>query len=147
VIIRILPHQRAVTANRKKISALRPSHLISRLKAIQNRRSTGNPQAFIEELFTAYKLLEQGEREGTTIPLAEILRIFTMLPGSDYSQQDFERDLLSLERSGTSFTKSGARVSFPASSGTRDAHRTFLSMTAEGETVPFYAIKFTQETD
>ena len=146
VVVRVVPGQRAVTINRKKVSALRPSRVIARIRAIQNHRLTGSPQAFLESLFFAYRLLAQGDRTGAAVSLTEIFRILTLLPGTEYTKEDFARDLLGLDRSGTNATRQGARVSFPASTGTRDARNAFLCVTAEGETVPFYAIKFTEDS-
>ncbi len=145
LVVRVLPGQRAVTLNRKKVFGLRPSRLVTRLKSIQNRRLRGNPQPFLEALFSAYKLTAGADRAGTAVSLAEIFSVLTLLPGADYSREDFARDLLSLDRTGTTVTKSGARVSFPASTGTRDARNTFVCVAPEGEMVPFYAIKFTQD--
>jgi len=146
VVFRVAPSQRAVILNRKRISILRPSRLIARIKAIQNRRSAGNPQAFLEALFLAYKLLAQGERADAAVSLEEIFRILTLLPGSDYNKEDFARDLLSLDRSGTGMTRSGARVSLPASTGTRDSRRTFICATPEGEIVTFYGVRFSEDS-
>jgi hypothetical protein len=146
VVVRVAPGQRAVVLNRKRVSILRPSRLIARIKAIQNHRLAGNPQAFLEALFFVYKLLAQGERRGTAVSLMEIFRILTLLPGTEYTKEDFARDLLSLDRSGTIATRQGARVSFPASTGTRDSRNTFMCVTPDGETVPFYAIKFTEDS-
>jgi hypothetical protein len=145
LIIRILPNQRAVALNRRKVSALRPSRLVAKLQAIQNSRSRANPQTFLEAVFAAYRLIAQGDRGGLAVSLAEIFRILTLLPGADYSKEDFARDLMSLDRSGTIVTKSGARVSFPASTGTRDARNTFICVAPNGEMIPFYAIKFAEE--
>lgn len=146
MVIRVQPSARVVTLNRKRVSGLRPSRLVARLKSIQNRRLPGNPQAFLETLFSAYRLTATGERAGAEVRLAEIFRILTLLPGADYSKEDFARDLLSLGRSGITATKSGARVSLPASGGTRDSRDTFVCITPDGEVIPFYAIKFTQDT-
>jgi hypothetical protein len=145
MVIRVLPRERAVTLNRKKVSGLRPSRLVARLKAAQNRKTRGNPEAFLEALFSAYELTAQGELAGAAVPLAKIFKILTLLPGADYSKEDFARDLLNLDRNGINVTKSGARVSLPASSGTTDTRDTFQCVTPEGEVVPFYAVKFTQD--
>jgi hypothetical protein len=145
LIIRILPSQRAVTLNRRKVSGLRPSKLVARLKTSQNRASRGNPQTFLETLFSAYKLVAQGERLGAVVSLEEIFRVLILSPGSDYSKEDFARDLLSLDRSGTIVTRSGAQVSLPASTGTRDSRHTFVCATADGEIVTFYGIKFSED--
>jgi hypothetical protein len=146
LIIRVLPGQRVITLNRNKVSALRPSKLVARLKAIQNRKLRGNPQVFLEALFSAYKLIAEGERAGVAVALTEIFRILTLLPGADYSKEEFARDLLNLDRTGTTTTRSGARVAFPASTGTRDARNTFVCVAPEGEMIPFFAVKFTEDT-
>jgi hypothetical protein len=143
LIIRILPSQRAVALNRRKVSGLRPSKLAARVKASQNRASRGNPQTFLQTLFAAYKLVAQGERAGAAVSLEEIFRILTLSPGSDYSREDFARDLLTLDRSGITATRSGARVSLPAA---RDARNTFVCATPDGEVVRFYGIKFSEES-
>jgi len=145
LVIRVLPSQRLLTLNRKKVAGLRPSRLVARLKAIQNSKPRANPQTFLEALFAAYRLIAEGDRAGAAISLTEIFRILTLLPGADYSKEDFARDLLGLDRSGTTVTRSGARVSFPASTGTRDARNTFICASPDGAIIPFYAIKFTEE--
>jgi hypothetical protein len=145
LIIRVLPGQRAVVLNRRRVSGLRPSKLVARLKASQNRASRGSPQAFLETLFSAHKLVAQGERAGAAVSLEEIFRVLTLSPGSDYSKEDFARDLLSLDRSGITTTRSGARVSLPASTGTKDSRHTFVCATADGEIVTFYGIKFSED--
>jgi hypothetical protein len=145
LIIRILPSQRAVALNRRRVSGLRPSKLAARLKASQNRVSRGNPQTFLETLFSAYKLVAQGERSRAAVSLEEIFRVLTLSPDSEYSRDDFARDLLSLDRSGTSVTRSGAQVSLPASTGTKDSRHTFVCATADGEIVTFYGIKFSED--
>lgn len=145
VIVRVLPIQRAVTLNRRRMTGLRPSRLIARLKAIQAQSLRSGPQAFLEVLFTAYKLIAQGERTGAAVALEEVFNVLTLLPGSDYSRADFARDLLNLALSGTTVTRSGAWVSLPASTGTKDSRHTFVCATAEGEIVTFYGIKFSED--
>jgi hypothetical protein len=144
MVIRVQPSARVVTLNRKRVSGLRPSRVVERLKSIQNRKLRGNPQAFLETLFSAYRLIATGERAGAEVRLGEIFSILTLLPGADYSKEDFARDLLTLGRSRITATRSGARVSLPASGGTRDSRDTFVCITPDGELIPFYAIKFTE---
>jgi hypothetical protein len=143
LIIRILPSQRAIALNRRKVAGLRPSKLAARLKAIQSRAPRGNPQTFLETLFAAYKLIAQGDRSGAAVSLEEIFRVLTLSPGSDYSKEDFGRDLLTLDRSGIATTRSGARVSL---TGARDPRHTFVCATPEGEVVRFHGIKFTEDS-
>jgi hypothetical protein len=145
VIVRVLPVQRAVTLNRRRVTGLRPRRLVTRLKAIQSGSLRSSPQAFLEALFSAYKLIAQGERAGTAVSLEEIFSVFTLLPGSDYTRADFARDLLNLGFSRAPVTRSGALVSLPASTGTKDSRHTFVCATPEGEIVTFYGIKFSED--
>jgi hypothetical protein len=143
VIIRVLASQRAVTLNRRRVTGIRPSRVVARLKAIQSRSLRGSPQTFLEILFSAYKLIAQGERSGAAISLEEIFRVLTLLPGTDYSKEDFARDLLTLDRSGVTATRSGARISLLPP--TRESRYTFVCATPEGEIVRFYGITFSEE--
>ena len=145
-IIRVLPAERAVQLNRTKVSKLRPTKLLAKLKTAQTKKSRVNVQPFLEALYSAYALVS-GSDSGI-VTLAKIYRTFTLLPNSsaDYSRDDFARDLLTLDRSGITETKSGARFSLPASTGTKDSRDTFACAAPDGEVVTYYAIKFTGGT-
>lgn len=143
VIIRVLAGQRAVTFNRRRVTGLRPSRVLARLRAIQGRSLRGSPQAFLEILFSAYKLIAQGERAGAAVSLEEIFEVLTLSPGADYSKEDFTRDLLSLDRSGVTTTRRGAPISLLPP--TRESRHTFVCATPEGEIVRFYGIRFGEE--
>ncbi len=134
VILRILPSERAVKINRKKAQAVRPSHLVKTLKAIQSRKPKASPETLLEALYRAYRLLV-GSEQGKTVTLASIYAALTMLPGStaNYDQTDFVRDLFLLDRSGVTRTRSGASYSLPAS---------FVA--PNGETVSYYGIRFSE---
>jgi hypothetical protein len=144
VVVRVIAGQRAVRLNEKKVTALRPSRVIDRVKAIQGRSLRGSPQALLETLFSAYKLIAQGDREGAVVSLEEIFRVLTLLPGADYTKEDFARDLLTLVRSGVAASRSGARMSLlpPA----RHSRHTFVCPTPEGEIVRFFGVMFNEET-
>ena len=143
VIMRVLAGQRALTLNRKRVTALRPSRVVARLKAIQGRSLRASPQAFLETLFSAYKLIAQGERARTAVSLEEIFHVLTLSPGADYSKEDFARDLLVLDRSGVNTTRRGAPISLLPP--TRESRHTFVCATPEGEIVRFYGIRFDEE--
>jgi len=147
-IIRVLPAERAVRINKTKLSGLRPSRLAAKLKADQTRKSRAANAPFLEALYEAYRLLSAKDGKGGSVPLARIYRALTMLPGaaSDYSRDDFARDLFSLDRSGVIETRSGARLSLPASTGTRTPANTFVCVGPDGEVVTYYAIRFSEGT-
>lgn len=142
-IIRVLAAERAVQLNRIRLYKLRPTKVLAKLKAAQTKKSRANVQPFLEALYSAYALVSGSG--GGTVTLAKIYRAFTLLPNSsvDYGRDDFARDLLTLDRSGITETKSGARFSLPASTGTKDSRDTFACVAPDGEVVTYYAIKFT----
>ena len=144
-ILRVLPAERAFRIDRKKTQAVRPSRLIRALKAIQTRKPRFAPEQFLEVLHRGYRLL-LGKDYGATAALASIYQAFTLLPGSalTYDQTDFARDLFLLDRSGVTHTKSGARISLPASTGTKESKGTYSFVAPDGETIIYYGIRFTE---
>ena len=144
-ILRILPSERAVKIDRKKVQAVRPSRLVKTLRAIQSRKPKATPEHLLEVLHRAYRLLV-GNEYGKTVTLVSIYDALTLLPGStaSYDQTDFVRDLFLLDRSGVTRTKSGARYSLPASTGTKGAKGTFSFVAPDGETVRYYGIRFSE---
>lgn len=145
-IIRILPAERAVRINKTRFPGLRPSRLVAKLKADQDRKSRATVEPFLEALYAAYQLVAGRHDKGASVPLARIYRAFTLLPGtaSDYTRDDFARDLFSLDRSGVTHTRSGACLSLPASTGTKAPASTFVCVAPDGQVVTYYAIRFTE---
>jgi len=153
-IIRVLPSDKAIRIDRKKISNIRPTALISALKINQQKPNNFRSDAFLEALHKVYQTLESKDRQGkfadenqggSVIPLAQIYGLFTSLPGStrEYDQTDFARDIYFLDSSGVNKTRSGARISYPASTGTRSSRGTFTFVSLEGEVVNYYGVQFT----
>ena len=149
-MVRVLPGERAVRIDRRQSSAVRPSRVVADLAKLQNNPSRFRPQSFLEALYEAYLALAQSDtadrlKLGQVIRLESMYKLFTGLPGSsrDYSQLDFARDLYALQQSGVREVRSGAKVSFPASTGTRSARGAISFIGPSGETVLFYGIQFT----
>ncbi len=145
-VLRILPAaERAVKINRKRVQALRPSHLVNVLKAIQARKPKGAPEQFLETLHRAYRLVA-GNDYGQTVTLTSVYNALTLLPGSaaNYTQTDFVRDLYLLDHSPVTRTKSGATCSLPASTGTKSSRGTFAFVAPDGEAVTYYGIRFSE---
>ena len=153
-IIRVLPSERAVRIDRKKVSNIRPTRLVSVLKDNQQRPNKFRSEVFLEALYRVYQTLadtnQQGmftadNRVGPVVPLARVYALFTSLPGSsrEYDQSDFARDMYFLDSSGVKRVRSGAIVSFPASTGTRSRRGTFSFVSLDGEVVTYYGIQFT----
>ncbi|MEO9175729.1 MAG: hypothetical protein ABI317_09485 [Gaiellales bacterium] len=143
--IRVLPGEAAVEVDRKRSRAIRPSALVDRLKAAQARPVRFNAERFIEALHQAYGLVRalREKDPGATLRLVDIYRALTILPGqaSAYALQEFARDIYLLDESGVDRTKSGARMSLPASSGARTSS-TLVTVMRSGELKIYYGIDF-----
>jgi len=149
-LIRILPNELAVQIDKTKEKRLRPSTLVSHLKALQNKPVRFKPEAFLESLFLVYEPLVKSRRKevgkGVVIALREIYKLLTTLPGlaREYSLQEFARDIYLLDRSGVTKTKKGFVVNFPASTGTKSITGTIRVITQEGQDKRYYGISFSE---
>ena len=142
-IVRILPGERAVRIDKSKKTTLRPSRLTEILVEQQKKPPRFRSDAFLKSLYEMYVLLAKAKK-GAVIPLAMIYEAFTSRPGSkrDYDKIDFARDIYFLEKSGTLSTKSGYRVSFPSSTGSKKAKNTFSFVGPDKQMVTYYGIQF-----
>jgi hypothetical protein len=152
-VVRVMPGERAVQIDRKQTSTIRPTKIVEVLDGLQKRPSRFRPQPFLESLYRAYAALTRVSHSdgmklgevGQVIQLGRIYDLFTGLPGTnrDYSQLDFARDLYSLRASSVTQVRSGVKVSFPASTGTRSSRGTISFVGPNGETEVYYGIQFT----
>ena len=152
-VVRVLPGDRAVRIDKKKVTTLRPFRLAEMLVKNSKKSTRFRADAFLESLYKAYSLVlgEQSSkqltpnRSGSVVPLAKVYEALTLLPGvsREYMDNtDFARGIYFLETHGPSHTKKGARVSFPASTGTRSARGTFQFVGPDGQVIRYYAIQF-----
>ncbi len=149
VLLRILHKERAVAIDRMRENRLRPSVLVKKLKEVQNKPLRFKPQTFLEMLFTAYSIVVAGRGKhligkGTVIPLLELYQLLTLLPwqASEYTRQEFGRDVYLLDKSGTITTKNKHRANFHASTGVRDASKTLTVIAQGGREKTYYGISF-----
>ena len=150
-IVRVLPSERAVRIDRKKVSAVKPSHLADVLLKAQKNPPRSRPQPFLEALYKVYQALTKessarpiGGTGGPVVALGDIYNLFVALPGvrRDYTATDFARDLYQLDSSGVNTTRSGKKVSFPASTGARSARNLFTFVGPDGAEVKYFGIRF-----
>lgn len=151
VLLRILHKECAVSIDRMRESRLRPSVLVKKLKEVQNKPLRFKPQGFLDMLFSAYSIVVASRGRhligtGTVIPLLEIYHLLTLLPwqATEYTRQEFGRDLYLLDKSGVTTTKKGHRVNFHASTGVRDASKTLTVIAQGGREKTYYGISFVQ---
>lgn len=148
-LIRVIPGERAVTIDRIRERRLRPQILVAHLKELQIRPVRFKPEAFLEALYEAYRVLT-AERGGAlvssaqVIPLIRVYDLLTLLPGhaKEYQLQEFARDIYLLDQSGVSKTKRGTTMSLPAATGTKSAKNVLGVITKEGHKKKYYAISF-----
>ena len=155
-IVRILPRDRAVRIDRRKVSTIKPSHLADLLLKNQQKSSSFSSARFLESLYRVYSDIVSGESSGRmvdgserVVPLARIYSLLTSLPGSsrEYDRTDFARDIYILQTEGPQDTRNGAVVSFPSSTGTRIRSRDLFSFIGpDGQGVEYYGIRFTKES-
>ena len=152
-VVRVMPGERALRIDRRQRSAIRPTKIVADLEKLQKSPPRSNPQQLLEKLYQIY--LELTDRDtadglrlgkvGQVVRLNLVYSMWTGRPGTEreYSQLDFARDLYNLETSGVNQVRSGARVSFPASTGTRNPRGTISFVGTRGEPILYYGIQFT----
>ena len=146
-IVQVSAGDATVAVDKKKERRVRPSVLVGRLAALQQRPPKFKPEPFIEALAAAYDLVAgmRRLRPGAPARLADVHRVLTLLPGSarDYSRQEFARDLYLLDQSGVVDVKDGRRMSLPASAMTRSG-TVLTTVTRSGQTKVYAGIVFAE---
>ena len=154
-IVRILPEERSVRVDRKKITTARPSYLVDVLLANQKKSSGFTSRRFIESLYAVYNDIVKGAPRNLlstggarVVPLARIYKLMTALPGAsrEYDRSDFARDLFTLDSEGPRQTRNGATVSFPSSTGARKRSIDLFSFVGpNGDNAEYYGVRFTEQ--
>jgi len=145
-LVKVLPGDAAVEIDRRREKRLRPSVLVGLLAAGQARPPRFRPEPFLESLASGYDLVRsRGQRrEGSVVRLVEVWGVLTLLPGQqrDYSRPEFARDLYLLDSSGAATTKSGRKLAWHASSGTRSSGM-LTTVAQSGQQQVYWGISFT----
>lgn len=146
-LVRVLAGDRAVMIDKARERRLRPSVLVGLLRDLQQRPSRFRPAEFLDALHGAYRLAQRpadGHGARTVVPLVELYEVLTLLPGNarDYSRQEFTRDVYLLDQSGQVTTRTGERLEFHASTGTRLARGTLSIVTQAGSEKRYWGVSF-----
>lgn len=131
--------------NKRKVPSSRPSVLVAELKKAQQRKPDISGAKFLEMLHGAYTKLARSTH-GQTVLLREILDLLFLTPAARdaYSEADFLVMLLELQESRQLQTRSGHRLTLPASTGTRGPQ--VLSIPdRDGRMHMFYGVRFEEE--
>jgi hypothetical protein len=145
-LVRIVPGDAAVEIDRKRERRLRPSVLVDRLAAVQQRPPRFRAEPFLESLLAAYELVvgREGKRPDAVVRLDAVWGVLTLLPGQakDYTKPEFARDLYLLDQSGVVGTRSGRTLRWHASSGTRGSG-VLTTVARTGQQQRYWGVSFT----
>jgi hypothetical protein len=151
-LVQVLPAVLSILIDRARERRLRPSIVVEQLRALQERPPRFRPQAFLEALFSAYRVLARQHGSARSQPasvehLAQVYELLTLLPGQsrEYSRQEFARDLYLLDRSGVITTRNGYVVSFPGSTGMKATTGVITAITESGQERRYWGIAFARE--
>lgn len=150
LVIQIVPSAICVRIGSLREKNLRPSRFVETLKRLQSRPTRFRPEVFLECLFKAYELGSGAakNREASVsfiAPLRDLYELLTPLPGqsSEYSLDEFSRDVYLLDRSEIVQTKDGASLRFHNSTGGRTL-KAIAVVTEEGSERQYYSVSFTR---
>ncbi|MFI5353928.1 MAG: hypothetical protein ACHQZS_13330 [Candidatus Binatales bacterium] len=141
----------AVRIGKKLERRLRPKVLANQLAAMQKRPQRISEQRFLDLLYRVYQYLAGPEwrraesGSGPVIRLADIHGALTLLPNSDYSIEEFGRDLLMLDRKPDLRTREGFRVTFPGSALARQKVQRITVYDEDGRERVYLGLSFVKE--
>jgi len=146
VVIQIQPSARAIRLDGRRSSSLRPTWIVEHIKS--RKRSSGQrPQHFIEVLYRAYRSSRDTGDAGAL--LSDIYDLITIHPETRrlYSRADFVRDVFLLDSSDVRETRSGARVAFPAATGTKGGRNVFVAFPQGEMPKHYFGIRFEEASE
>ncbi len=153
-ILRILPDNRSVQLDRKRIPTIRPTWLAELLLRNRGKSSGFTPRRFLEALYSVYADITgpsalMSQQGGGVVPLARIYRLLTALPGvgRSYDRMDFGRDLYMLDSRGPHRTRKGAEVSFSSSGGKYRPRDLFYFVDPDGVSIDYFGIRFREVSE
>ncbi len=147
--IRVTPKEHALVIDGKRTSVLRPSAVVALLKKNRDRSGAMPGEKFIETLHSAYGLVCGVEGRGQPQVLSRLYEVLTLLPGvsSQYTEAAFIRDVSTLNFEGPHQTRSGARLSLPASTATKSQRGVYTAVGPDGEVTQYVGVRFTEANE
>ena len=144
--VKVQPQNRLLLVGKHRDTRLRPKFVAQQLKRLQSDTKRISESAFIEVLYSAYKLPLRAKHSalGRVVPLSEVYDILTLLPqvSRDYSRHDFSVDVYRLDKSGIHTTKDGSSMTLPASTGTRATSGVLSVIGDTGAEIRYYGLAF-----
>ncbi|NMO54848.1 hypothetical protein HH310_27150 [Actinoplanes sp. TBRC 11911] len=146
-LLRILPAEAAIEIDKVRDRRLRPSVLVSALARAQEKGVRFKAEQFLDSLRSAYELrvAADGKRDDAVVRLVDIWTVLTMMPGqrTQYSRQEFARDLYLLDQSGVTCTDRSPRtLRWSASTGTKGSG-VLTTVARNGQEQLYWGVSFT----
>ena len=141
LIVRIDAPDNSVVMGKRRERGIRPSHVVSLLTQARQKPTAASAVQLLPAVEHAYLLRTKGQA-GVAVPLREVYEVLTLRPGQskEYTELDFLVGIYLLDKSGPHTTKSGYRLSFPASTTTRSG-KGFRFVTEQGEDKVYSAVR------
>jgi hypothetical protein len=148
-LLRVVPSDAAIEIDKVRDRRLRPSVLVGALARAQERGVRFKAEQFLDSLRSAYELrvASEGKRADAVVRLTDIWSVLTMLPGqrTQYSRQEFARDLYLLDQSGVIRTERVQReLRWSGSTGTKGSG-VLTTVARNGQEQRYWGIYFTAE--
>jgi hypothetical protein len=143
LLIRLDSRERAVRVGKKAERRIRPRVVSKLLAQAQKRPQRLDPQRFLELLYKVYQRIDQGA--GRVVLLSDLHDLLTLLPGTDYPEDEFARDLLLLDRKPDLRTRDNCRFELPASTGSKGRGRRIVVYDEMGGEHLYVGIRFVKE--
>jgi len=133
LIVRLDASDHSVVLGKKRERGIRPSHIVGLLTQAREKKVEASAAQILPALERAYLMQTKGQA-AVAVPLREIYDVLTLRPGQtkEYTELDFLVAIYLLDKSGPHTTKSGYRISFPASTTTRSG-KGFQFVTEQNE--------------
>jgi hypothetical protein len=149
LLLRIDAQESAVKIGRRLERRIRPKELAGLLAAAQKRQQRFHEAQFLDLLYNGWRRVVgsgwRGIGVGPAVPLAEIHETLTLFPGTDYSADEFSRDLLLLDRRPDLRTRDGCRFELPASTLSKGRARRLVVYDEEGREHTYVGLRFLKE--
>lgn len=149
LLLRIEPNQAAVKIGKRRERRIRPGELAKQLASLQKKPQRFREERFLRLLYDVWRRLGQSRSlalgGAPVVSLAEIYETLTLLPDTDYPEEEFARDLLLLDRKPDLRTSDGARVEFPGSTLSKGRMRRLVVYDEGGAERTYIGVRFVKE--
>lgn len=142
VVIRAIPAAKALSIDKQKWTAIRPTTIAKELKRLRDRVLLANSQTFLDSLFLAYK--RNSRPNEVFVKLRVIYDQFCETPGwkRDNPPLVFGQNIYALQRSGIRTTRSGDTFEIITPSANARERDIFSVIAEDGHTNRYYGIRF-----